>query len=67
MAWVPVGKVWAKVSRAPPWRTWAASASAVVTPARRRGSERLMAWPFWHRPMRMAMAVALPPMPRWMP
>ncbi|MOA16214.1 hypothetical protein D3C78_1364140 [compost metagenome] len=62
-----MGKVWAKVSFAPLWCVCSRSASAEVTPASRSAVLRLIDWPFWFRPMRMAMGVAGLPMPRWVP
>src|SRR5690606_33135939 len=67
MAWVPVGKVWAKVSGLADCFTWAASCSPLVTPALCNCLERVMPWPFWFSPMSTAMSRCGPARPSWAP
>ncbi len=67
MAWVPVGKVWAKVYSRSFLATSAASLAPSVAPLSLSWLESVMAWPLWLRVISTFMSFFGPPMPSCTP
>ena len=67
MAWVPVGKVWAKeYSRLSVCISFASEAPS-LPPASAIFFDSVIAWPLWFRLIRTAMSFLAPPTPFWTP
>ena len=67
MAWVPVGKVWAKVHSFGSAFTNLASVAPSLTPLALSWLERVMAWPLWLIDISTAMSFFWPPTPSCRP